>query len=131
MSASCGGRILPVSLWDLSVIHRITSDRAGHAVAAPSTASQLGGLDFDNLHPGLREQSIGRGVAVVSNDDTGLKSYHIIAVIPLLALGFPAVATRLDGTQTIQSQGAGDDIGEMTVVDAHREARRLAAGLEH
>src|SRR5260364_326827 len=99
MSASCGGRILPVSLWDLSVIHRITSDRAGHAVAAPSTASQLGGLDFDNLHPGLCEQSIGRGVAVISNDDTGLNSYHLMGLPPLLADGRPAGAKLLDGAQ--------------------------------
>ena len=46
-------------------VHGIADQRAGHAVAAAAAAAELGADDRDDLDPGLAQQGIGAGVAVV------------------------------------------------------------------
>lgn len=71
-------------------------------MTAAASTPQLGSVDLDDLYTGLGKQSVGFGIAVISNNDTRLKGHHIVAVIPLFTLSLPAITTGLHGTQTIQ-----------------------------
>jgi hypothetical protein len=53
------------------VLHRIADYRAGHAVAAAAAPAEFGADDRDDLDPGLAQQGIGAGVAVVGEHRAG------------------------------------------------------------
>src|SRR6516164_9732959 len=52
-------------------VHRIADYRAGHAVAAAAAPAEFGADDRDDLDPGLAQQGIGAGVAVIGEHHAG------------------------------------------------------------
>ena len=79
-----------------SVIDRVADDRAGHAVAAATSATEFGADDGDDFDPRLPEQRIGVSVAVIGEDDAGRRADEVGAAVPLGALAHVVGATRLD-----------------------------------
>lgn len=69
-----------------SEIDRIAPDRASHAMAAATTATELGAPDGDDLDTRFAQKGIRRGVSVVGDHHAGLDGHDIVSVIPLLAL---------------------------------------------
>src|ERR1044072_7324378 len=70
----------------------VAQDGAGHAAAAAAAPAEVSGGDGDALHARLAQERVGEGVAVVADDDTGLESQDVVAVVPLLAHGSEPVA---------------------------------------
>src|SRR5690606_10672852 len=105
-----------------SVIDRVADDRAGHAVAAATAAPQFAGADGDDLDAGLAQQGIGVGVAVVADDHARLQADHVVAVIPLLALGLVGIATGFHHAQLLEAQAFGDHIDEWLFLAAQVDA---------
>src|SRR4051794_35664190 len=66
------------------VLDRGADDRARHAVPSTAAATQFGPDDGDDLHPGLTQQGVGVGVAVVSEHHTGLHGDEVVTAVPLL-----------------------------------------------
>src|SRR5205085_8028045 len=58
-----------------------------HAVATAAALAELEALDGDDLDAGLAERGVAAGVALVGDDNAGLDGDHVVAVVPLLALG--------------------------------------------
>jgi hypothetical protein len=52
-------------------VHGVADQRAGHAVTAATAAAELGADNGDDLDPGLAQQGIGAGVAVVGEYHAG------------------------------------------------------------
>src|SRR5574337_1409743 len=77
-------------------VGRVARDRAGHAMPAAAAAAELAAAHRDHLDPGLAQQRVGVGVAVVGDDHAGLERDHVVAVVPLFALRLPGVAAGLD-----------------------------------
>src|SRR6185312_1650242 len=87
-------------------VRRVAPYGAGHAMAAAAAATKLGPANRDHFDAGLSEQRIRVPVAVVGHDDAGLERHHVVAVIPLLALGLVDVAAGLDHPKFLNAQGA-------------------------
>src|SRR5215468_3334550 len=66
------------------VIHGIADYRAGHAVATAAAPAEFGADDRDDLDPGLAQQGIGAGVAVVGDHHAGCQGDEVVAAVPLL-----------------------------------------------
>src|SRR6478735_9804190 len=73
----------------------VPDQRARHAVAATTTATELGTVDGDHLHTRVAQQGVGVGVPVVRVDDPGLDGDQVVAAVPLLPLDVVPAATRL------------------------------------
>ncbi len=61
-------------------------------------------------------------VAVVGDDDAGRQRDDVVAVVPLLALRFPLVATRLHEAQRLQAERVLDDVEQMALVGTDVDA---------
>jgi len=61
--------------------------------SAPA-AAEFAAADGDDLDAGLAQQGVGVGVAVVSDHHARLDGHHVVAVVPLFARLFVAVASR-------------------------------------
>ena len=102
-------------------------------MAAAAAAAELGADDGDHLDPGLAQQRVGQGVAVVGEDHAGLEGDGVVAAVPLLALGLVDVAAGLDDLQIDgRPERAGDDVDErrgalVDDLDAGRGVARAAA----
>ena len=73
--------------------------------ASPST--KLRGIDRQYFHAGFTQEGVGVHIPVVSHNDTRLQGHHVIAVVPLLALGGESLATRRHDAKLIQPQSTG------------------------
>ena len=58
--------------------------------------------------PSRRSSGVGGDVALVGDDDAGRECEHVVAVVPLLALGLEAVAAGLEEPQLRHVEGGGD-----------------------
>src|SRR5688572_4437631 len=105
-----------VAFDSVTSLDRLARNRACHAVAASAAAAELGAAHRDHLHPGFPQQCVRMRVAVVPDDDAGGKGHDVVAVIPLLALCFPAVAARFHNPQPLQAERISDDVEQMTVL---------------
>src|SRR5450830_652086 len=85
----------------------VALNRAGHAVAAASAASQLAAGNGDHLHARLSQKRVAIDVAVVGDHYAGRQRQEIVAVIPLLALRFVTVSAGVDNTQAGYAQSLG------------------------
>ena len=74
--------------------------------------------------PGLAQQRVGVLVALVGDDDAGLEGDDVVAVVPLLALGLPAVAAGADDAQLLEPERVRDG-AEERVLAADVELARL------
>src|SRR6516162_10747897 len=90
----------------------IAFQRAGHAVAAAAALAELVSLDRDHLDAGPAQRGVGAGVALVGDDDAGLKRDDVVAVIPLLALGSEYVPAGLHDPHLAYAQGLGHHLGQ-------------------
>src|ERR1051325_11449337 len=70
----------------------VAGQRARHAARPAATAAELAAGDRHDGDPGPPQGGVGVVVALVGDDDTGGEREHVVAVVPLLALGFDAVA---------------------------------------
>ncbi len=86
--------------------------RAGHAVRATATASELEAFDGDDFDAGLAQRGVGAGVALVGDDDAGLEGNDVVAVVPLLALGFELVAAGRDDPHLADAEGLGHGLDQ-------------------
>src|SRR3954453_8199846 len=74
--ASTGARLTA----DLErVLDWVADNRAGHAVAAASSSAQFRSDDGDDLDPGLAQQRVGVGVAVIGEDNARFDGDQIVA----------------------------------------------------
>jgi hypothetical protein len=89
---------------------RVAFDRAGHAARPSAAAPQLGAGDRDDLDARVPQASVGVDVALVGHDDAGRDREHVVAVVPLLALGLVAVAAGLEDPQARQLERVGDGL---------------------
>src|SRR6185437_7555470 len=103
-------------------VGRLAPDRTGHAMAATPPAPQLGAANGDDLDAGLAQKRVGIGIAVVGHDHTGLESDDVVAVVPLLPLGLPAVAAGPDHPQLLEAEGLLHDIEHASLVLADLHA---------
>src|SRR5215831_14575470 len=100
---------------------RFALDRAGHAVATATALAQLEPLDRDHLDAGLAQRGVGAGVALVGDDHAGLERDHVVAVVPLLALGLEVVPAGLDDPHLGHAQRLGHQLGQRAaLLLAHR-----------
>src|SRR5262245_59958700 len=77
-------------------------------MTATPTSADLGAANGDDFHAGLAEQGIRMSVAVISEDHTRLKRDNIVAVLPLLALGFIGISACTDRTKLVEAQRIAD-----------------------
>src|SRR5215218_10899469 len=89
-------KLIEVSPLGWASVGRLAPDRAGHAMAAAAAAAELAAPDGDDFDTGLAQERVGVGVAVVGDDDARLERHHVVAVVPLLALGLVGVAAGPD-----------------------------------
>src|SRR3954466_11728794 len=82
----------------------IALDGAGHAVRAAAATAQLEAFDRDDLDAGLAQRGVGAHVAFVGDDDAGLESHDVVAVVPLLALRRQRVTARFDHAHGADAQ---------------------------
>ena len=73
-------------------------------MAAATTAPEFGTGNGDDLDPRSAQQGIGIDVAVVSDDDARLEGDHVVAVVPLLALGLIRVPAGGNDPQAIEPE---------------------------
>src|SRR5262249_34104116 len=78
------------------LVGRLPLERAGHAVGAAASTTELEALDRDHLDAGLAQLRVGVGVALVGHDHARLQGDQVVAVVPLLALGLVLVAAGRD-----------------------------------
>src|SRR5450830_1271238 len=97
----------------------VALNRAGHAVAAASAASQLAAGNGDHLHARLSQKRVAIDVAVVGDHYAGRQRQEIVAVIPLLALRFVTVSAGVDNTQAGYAQSLGYHIDKQCVFGPH------------
>src|SRR5215472_5922164 len=97
-------------------IDRVADQRAGHAVPAAAAAAQFGTDDRDDLDPGLAQQRIGAGVAVISEDHTGSDRDEVVAAVPLLPLVSVGLAAEVDDPQVRQVQRGGHHVDEAVLL---------------
>ena len=94
--------------WLCGGDHVVPLDRAGHAARAAAAAPQLGAGDGDYLDPLAAEPGVRVDVALVGDDDAGRDGEHVVAVVPLLALGLVLVAAGLEQPEPRHVERAGD-----------------------
>src|SRR5262245_3012186 len=92
------------------VVHRIPSDRTGHAVTTASTAAEFRADDGNHLDALLAQQGVGVGIAIVSEDDAGRRTDQIGATVPLCTLAHIGAAAGLDDAQLLQAQRFRNDL---------------------
>src|SRR5215472_12515424 len=103
----------PVSEHPASLeIDRIADQRAGHAVPAAAAAAQFGADDGDDLDPGLAQQGVGAGVAVVGEHHAGGDGDEVVAAVPLLPLVSVGLAAEVDDPQAREVQRGGNHVDE-------------------
>src|SRR5262252_6824857 len=90
----------------------VALDRAGHAVAAAAALAELEALDRDDLDAGLAQRGVGARVALVGDDHPGFEGDHVVAVVPLLALGLERVAAGLDDPHLGHTQRLAHQLGQ-------------------
>src|SRR4051812_29994426 len=88
----------------------VAYDWAGHAVAAAAAAAELVAGDGAHLDAGLLHLPDCRLVALVADDDAGGERDHVVAVVPLLALGLELVATGGDDLQAGDPELFAEDV---------------------
>src|SRR6478672_6896110 len=86
----------------------VTLDGARHAAWAASAPAELRAGDGDDLDAGLGQAFVRVDVALVGDDDTGCDGEHVVAVVPLLALGLVVVAAGGNEPQARQVESPGD-----------------------
>jgi hypothetical protein len=79
---------------------------AAHAAGTTPAPAQLAAGDRDDLDAGLAKLGVGIDVALVGDDHTRRYGEHVVAVVPLFALGLPAVATRRQDTKLADPSAA-------------------------
>jgi len=77
-------------------------------VAAATATAEFTGADGDHFHAGLAQQGVGVGVAVVTDHHARLHGHHVVAVVPLLALGGKRIAAGFYYAQGLEAEGGGD-----------------------
>lgn len=50
---------------------------------ATTAASKFARFNGNDLDTGLAQQRVGVGITVITDDNSGLDGYHIVAIIPL------------------------------------------------
>ena len=95
-------------------------------MAAAAAAAEFGAAHGDHLDPGLAQQRVGVGVAVVGDHHAGLERHDVVAVVPLLALGLPGVAAGLDDPQFAQAERFPDDLEQVALVSARTSTSAVA-----
>src|SRR5262245_41512758 len=94
---------------------------AGHAVAAAASTPQLEALDRDDLDTRLAQCGVRAGVALVCDHHTRLHGDDVVAVVPLLALGFERVTARLDHAHLREAERLAHALDERLVLLLHDE----------
>src|SRR4051812_27210834 len=97
----------------------VALERTRHAVAAAAALAELEAFDRDDLDALLAQGGVAAGVALVGHDDAGLEGHHVVAVIPLLALGLEGVAAGLDHAHLVdvERRAHGVDEGAVELLD--------------
>src|SRR5215813_2409788 len=98
------------------VLHRIADYRACHAVAAAAAPAEFRADDRDDLDPGLAQQGIGAGVAVVGEHHAGGDGDEVVAAVPLLPLVHVGFASEVDHTQAREVQRGGYHVDERVLL---------------
>src|SRR5215212_5773506 len=101
-SRSDGVVVGAVVVMVVSSLERVALDRAGHAARTAASARELGAGDRDDLDAGVAQARVGVDIALVGDDDAGGDREHVVAVVPLLALGLVPVAAGLEDAQAGQ-----------------------------
>ena len=96
-------------------------------MAAAAAAAEFVTGDRDDLDAGLAQQGVGVGVALVGDDHAGLQSDHVVAVVPLLALGLVGIAAGVHAAQLLEAERLGDDGREVLLLFDDRELTLLVA----
>src|SRR6185295_10884334 len=102
--------------------HRIARDGTRHAVTATAASAEFRSTYRNDLDASLAQQRIGVGVAVVRNHHTGRQGNDIIAVVPLLPLCLPGIATSLDDSKLFEAECFFDYIEKMSFVGMNFDA---------
>ena len=79
-------------------------------MAATSAPAKLGTANRDHLDPRFAEECVRVDIAVIGHDDPGLERHHVVAVIPLLPLCLPRIATGFDDAEILEIQCLFDDV---------------------
>src|SRR5690606_8443510 len=98
------------------VVHGIANDRAGHAMAAATSAPKFRAGDGDDLNALFAQQRIGIGVAIIGKDHAGRGADEIGSAVPLGALAHVIIATGFDDAHLLQSQRVAHRINEAALV---------------
>src|SRR5581483_2307031 len=103
-------------------------DGAAHATGPAAPAPELAARDGDDLDPVPAQLRVGVDVALVGDDDAGRDSEHVVAVVPLLALGLELVAAGGQHADVLATE-CGSDLLEHrgAARDAHVRFARLDA----
>src|SRR5262245_4309277 len=87
-------------------------------------ATELRSAHRDHLDASLSQQRVRVRVAVVADDDAWRQRDNVVAVVPLLTLRLPCVATGLDRAELLQPERLFHDIEE-----GSRFARQINASV--
>src|SRR3546814_4007015 len=92
-------------------------------MAAAGAPAELGTRYGDEFDAGLPQKRVGVDIAVIGDHDAGLDGDHVVAIIPLLALGRVSVASRLHDPKLGESQRLGDDVEERPLFEDRKSTR--------
>src|SRR5262245_54110349 len=92
--------IAPAS--DASVVDRVATDRAGHAVSAAPPSAKFGAINGNDLDAGFAQQSVGEGIPVISEHHTRGCTDEVGAGIPLRAFTQILAASGLDDAKSFR-----------------------------
>jgi hypothetical protein len=93
-------------------------------VTAAAALAQLKARDRDHLDADLAQRGVGPGVSLVRHHHAGFQGDHVVAVVPLLALGLEGVSAGLDDAHLADAQGLGHQLGQRPVLLLHDEVLR-------
>src|SRR5215469_18632654 len=109
---------------------RVALQRTGHTVRAAASPAELGSLDRDYLDAGLAQGGVGPGVALVADDHAGLEGHHVVAVVPLLALGLEGVSACFDHAHVGHAEGLAYLLGQRPMLLFDHEVFGGLAGMD-